>query len=166
MSSNSVAALRALLASSSVAAPALLSAVDSGGTSFSVGAGGGGDCHLSPRPWPRPPIRWACLYLELVITGLIGSSNVICGVFNCGVPLHRTKRATVIELTGYICRESPKSGAYLSPNLFLGELPESIVAFVISQARPPAAFCTLFAILSWPKKERRNCIHIKWVLVT
>ena len=27
------------------------------------------------------------------------------------------------------------SGAYLSPNLFLGELPESIVAFVISLAR-------------------------------
>ena len=49
--------------------------------------------------------------------GLIGSSNVICGVFNCGVPLHCTKRATVIELTGYIFREYPKSGAYLSPNL-------------------------------------------------
>jgi hypothetical protein len=80
--------------------------------------------------------------------GLIGSSNVVCGVVNCLVPLHRTKRSTVVEMTGYICREAPKSGAYLSPNLFLGELPESIVTFVKSQARPPAAFRTLFAILS------------------
>ena len=62
--------------------------------------------------------------------------------------MHRTKRATVVRLTGYICRESPKSGNYLSPNLFLGELPESIVVFETSQARPPAAFHTLFAILS------------------
>jgi len=51
-------------------------------------------------------------------------------------------------MTGCICRESPKSGAYLSPNLFLDELPVPIVLFVTTQARPPAAFCTLFAILS------------------
>ena len=82
--------------------------------------------------------------------GLIGSSNVVCEVVNCGVPLHRTKRAIVVEMTGYICRESPKFGAYLSPNLFLGEsLPESIVAFVASQVRPPAAFCTLFAMFAF-----------------
>ena len=82
--------------------------------------------------------------------GLIGSSNVVCEVVNCGVPLHRIKRAIVVEMTGYICRESPKFGDYLSPNLFLGEsLPESIVAFVASQVRPPAAFCTLFAMFAF-----------------
>jgi len=43
--------------------------------------------------------------------GLIGSSNVVCGVVNCGVPLHCTKRATVIEMTGYICRESPTTSS-------------------------------------------------------
>jgi len=40
MSGNSVAALRALLASSSVVGCVPWSAVDPGGTSFSVGAGG------------------------------------------------------------------------------------------------------------------------------
>ena len=46
MSSNSVAALRALLASLSVAAPAPLSAVDSGGTFFSVVEGWGAAASL------------------------------------------------------------------------------------------------------------------------
>ena len=60
--------------------------------------------------------------------GLIDLSNAVNGVLNCGFPLHCSKRGIVIKLTGYIYRESPKSGAYLSLNLFLGDLPESIVA--------------------------------------
>jgi hypothetical protein len=74
---------------------------------------------------------------------LIGLLNVVCGVVSCGVPLHCNKCATVVERTGYICRESPKSGAHLFPNIFLGDLPESIVAFVTTsfgnrrEPRPP-----------------------------
>ena len=112
MSSNSVAALRALLASSSVAAPAPSSA-DPGGTSFSVGgcAGGGG---LPPLSSPMAADLVGVLVFRAGddrCRGLIGSSNVVCGVVNCGVPLHCTKRATVIEMTGYICRESPTTSS-------------------------------------------------------
>jgi len=123
---------------------------DPGGTSFSVGAGG--------LPSLSSPMAASANLVGVLVfragddrcCGLsIGLSNVVYGVVNCLVPLHCTKRATIlVKMTGYICREAPKSGAYSSPNVFLGELPESIITFVNSQACPPAAFHTLFAILS------------------